>query len=104
VWKAELLGALGGLLTALAALQKLRGYRNPYNRRSPRPSSGVLAGALTGLLGVAILHSGAFQLDPVEANSLLAFAILFGAAQELLSPHQPKSQRNRRSRDSGASS
>jgi hypothetical protein len=84
VWQVELLGALGGFVTALAALQKLRGYRNPYNLPLVQAAVRVPAGALTGLVGILILQSGAFQLDPAEGNAVVAYAIVFGAAQELV--------------------
>jgi hypothetical protein len=84
VWQVQLLGALGGFVTALAALQKLRGYRNPYNLPLVQAAVRVPAGALTGLIGILILQSGAFQLDPAEGNTVVAYAIVFGAAQELV--------------------
>jgi hypothetical protein len=82
VWKVELLGALGGLLIALATLQRLRGYRNPYALPFVQALLKIPAGALTGLIGTVIVQSGAFSIDPVSGNKLVAYVILFGAAQE----------------------
>lgn len=84
VWKVELLGAIGGLLAALAALQKLRGYRNPYNLPFVQALLKIPAGALTALIGTIIVQSGAFSIDPVDGNKLVAYVILFGVAQELV--------------------
>lgn len=85
VWKVELLGALGGLLAALTALQRLRGYRNPYNLPFVQALLKIPAGALTALVGLIFMQSGILFLEPVtDIKELVAYAILFAVAQELI--------------------
>lgn len=83
-WKVELLGALGGLLTALVAIEKLRGYRYPYNLPLVQAVLKIPAGAFTALVGVIVVQSGSFGIDPVSGPEMAAYVILLGAAQELI--------------------
>ena len=84
VWEVEALGALGGLVAAIGALTKLRGFRNPYNLPLVQAALKVPMGALTGLVGVILVQSGSFLIDPQTGNALIAYAVFFGAAQELV--------------------
>jgi hypothetical protein len=80
VWQAELLGALGGLLAVLAALQRLRGFRTLYNLPLVQALLKIPAGALTGLLGLVLMQGGVFFLEPQRGSALVAYVIFFGAS------------------------
>jgi hypothetical protein len=84
VWQVELLGAFGGLLAALGAIQRLRGFRNPYNLPLVQAFLKIPAGALTGLAGIVLMQSGVIFLEPQEGTALAAYAIFFGAAQDVI--------------------
>lgn len=84
VWQTELLGALGGLAAALAGIRRLRGFRNPYNLPLVQALLKIPSGALTGLLGVVLMQSGIVFLEPQSGGALVAYAVVFGAAQDVV--------------------
>jgi len=84
VWQAELLGAVGGLLALLTSIQRLRGFRNPYNLPVFQALLKIPAGALTGLLGLVLMQSGILFLEPQLGNAAVAYVIFFGAAQDVI--------------------
>lgn len=84
VWQAELLGALGGLAAALAGIRRLRGFRNPYNLPLVQALLKIPSGALTGLLGVVLMQGGIVFLEPQSGGALVAYAVIFGAAQDVV--------------------
>lgn len=81
-----LVGALGGFVTALAALRSSGPSTSAY---SLTPALGLLkvpAGAVTALLGVMLWNSGTVPgLDPLPSTGAVAAAgLVLGASQELL--------------------
>ena len=84
VWQVELLGAFGGLLAALGAIQRLRGFRSPYNLPLVQAFLKIPAGALTALAGIVLMQSGVLFLQPQAGTALAAYAIFFGVAQDVV--------------------
>lgn len=86
VGEVELIGALGGLLSIAFGLGD---SGPPPSRYNPRPQQAMLkpvAGAATALIGVLVIQSG-ILVAPVTSVSeplLLAYAAVFGFAQQLL--------------------
>jgi hypothetical protein len=82
----ELIGAIGGLLSIAFGLGSVE---TPPSRYNPRPQQAALkpvAGAATGLIGVLLIQSD-ILIAPASTTSeslLLAYAAIFGFAQQLL--------------------
>jgi hypothetical protein len=86
VLEVELIGAIGGLLSIAFGLG---GATTPPSRYNPRPQQALLkpvAGAATGLIGVMLVQSNIVIAPTSEASEtlLLAYAAIFGFAQQLL--------------------
>lgn len=82
----ELVGAIGGLLSIAFGLGSVE---TPPSRYNPRPQQGALkpaAGAATALIGVLLVQSGVLIAPAASASEslLLAYAAIFGFAQQLL--------------------
>jgi hypothetical protein len=85
IWHIEFVGALGGTLAGLAALRNLQGQAVTYALPYWMALLKVPAGALTGLLGTLWLQNNVFGLLTSQpGNRVLAYAALFGVAQEAL--------------------
>jgi hypothetical protein len=83
IWQIELVGALGGLLAAVAALREHEGYRGPYGLPLTQSLLKIPSGALTGLLGAIWLQSGVLgAISPQSGARLFAYVAVFGFAQE----------------------
>lgn len=82
----ELIGALGGLLSIAFGLGS---SGPPPSRYNPRPQQAMLkpvAGAATALIGVLLIQSGIVVAPTTSVSEpvLLAYAAVFGFAQQLL--------------------
>ncbi len=83
VWQILLVGGLGGLLAAVAALRRLQGFRGPYSLPLVQAALKIPTGALTGLLGALFVQNAVFDLfAPQPGSEILAYVALFGYAQE----------------------
>ena len=84
IWPIELIGALAGFIVAITSLRKLSG-RGPYGLRSAQAALKVPMGALTALVGMLLLQSGALEIGPLESKAaFIGWVLVFGAAQELV--------------------
>ena len=81
-----LMGVLGAALSATLAVQKLRGTAAPYAVPVSLAFFKLPAGALTAIAGLLLIKGGFVpgfsQLD--SQGQILAYAILFGVAQHLV--------------------
>ena len=81
-----LMGLLGGALSATFTVQKLRGTSTPYGVPVALAVLKLPAGALTAITGLMLLYGkfipGLSELD--SQGQILAYAILFGIAQHLV--------------------
>jgi hypothetical protein len=83
LWRVELVGALGGLLSAIAAIRRLDGVRGPYGLPATQLAMKIPAGSLTGVLGALWLQGRVLGLVVTQPElQLLAYVALFGFAQE----------------------
>ncbi len=81
----ESAGAVGGLLMALFALIRLTVYSGPVALPLWQALVRVPAGAAAALVGAILLQSGLFtSIVPQTRTELLGYAVLFGAAPEIL--------------------
>jgi hypothetical protein len=80
-----LMGLLGGALSATFGIQKLRGTSTPYAIPVALSFMKLPAGALTGIVGLVLVHGefipGLSELD--SQGQILAYAVLLGVAQHL---------------------
>ena len=81
-----LLGALGGTLGAAFVLMRARAtVASRYDTRTAQIAIKPIVGAATGLLGVLLVQSELLVAPAaVSASALLAYAALFGFAQQLV--------------------
>ncbi|MGZ4549700.1 MAG: hypothetical protein ACXVF0_09375 [Blastococcus sp.] len=81
-----LIGLAGAAVTGAAALRRLRGTSTPFAVPATLLVLKLPTGALTAFLGLILLHGnfvpGLSALD--SSDQILAWALLFGAAQQLL--------------------
>jgi hypothetical protein len=81
----EVAGALGGLLMALFALVRLTVYSGPVALPLWQALIRIPAGATAGLVGAILLQSQLLNsIVPQSRSALLGYAVLFGAAPEIL--------------------
>lgn len=83
VLEVELLGSLGGLLSGVAALQRLKGYQRSYGLPLAQTMLKIPVGAASGFVGVLLLQRGVLT-TAVKAQRwtyVLAYAVVFGFAQ-----------------------
>lgn len=81
----ELLGALGGLLSAVFFLKGLQAVRGPYGLPLAQGILKVPTGAAVALVGIWVLQRGVLGvLTPQSGDKIIAYAILFGFAQQAL--------------------
>jgi hypothetical protein len=80
-----LMGLLGGALSATFGIQKLRGTSTPYAIPVALSFMKLPAGALTGIVGLVLVHGefipGLSELD--SQGQILAYAVVLGVAQHL---------------------
>jgi hypothetical protein len=81
----ELLGAMGGLLSAVVFLKDLQAVRGPFGLPLTQGILKIPTGAAVALVGIWILQRGVLNfLTPQGGDKLIAWAILFGFAQQAL--------------------
>jgi hypothetical protein len=81
----EAAGAVGGLLMALFALIRLTVYSGPVALPLWQALVRIPAGAAAGLVGAVLVQSGLFSsIVPQTRTQLLGYAVLFGAAPEIV--------------------
>jgi hypothetical protein len=79
----ELLGALGGLLSAVFFLKGLQAVRGPYGLPLAQGILKVPTGAAVALVGIWVLQRGVLGLlTPQSGDKVIAYAVLFGFAQQ----------------------
>jgi hypothetical protein len=80
-----LMGLLGGALSATFGIQRLRGTSTPYAIPVALSFMKLPAGALTGIVGLVLVHGefvpGLSELD--SQGQILAYAVVLGVAQHL---------------------
>jgi hypothetical protein len=85
VLELELAGVLGGLVAALWALLRLDVFAGPYRVTLYQSLLRIPAGAVVALFGALLLQSGALDLLVAQqGDKLLAYAVVFGFAPEVL--------------------
>jgi hypothetical protein len=85
LFQVEFVGAIAGLLAALVALARSSHTPSPYSIPSAQVMFKAAAGAATALVGVLLLQGGALVgLSKQPGSSVLAYAALFGFAQQIL--------------------
>lgn len=84
-WSVELVGAGGGALAALLALTRFSGFTDPFGLPTTQALLRIPTAAATSLFGVVLMQTAALDvLRPQEGTKVLAFAFVFGYAQEPL--------------------
>jgi hypothetical protein len=82
----ELVGALAAALSAAVALRGMRGTATPYSLPTALAVLKIPTGALSAVLGILLLRGefipGLSALD--TSGQIIAWAIVFGAAQQLV--------------------
>lgn len=84
-WQVELIGSLGGALAAVLALNRFSGFTDPASLPVTQALLRIPTAAVTGLVGVVLMQSSVLDaLMPQSGTKVLAYAFLFGYAQEPL--------------------
>ncbi|HEY0638085.1 MAG TPA: hypothetical protein VGD67_10595 [Pseudonocardiaceae bacterium] len=79
----EAWGLLGGLISAVAGMRRMRGSRDPAGLHLAQLALKLPAGALTAVFGIVLLQAEIVPpLARIGSDRIAAFAILFGFAQE----------------------
>lgn len=85
LFEVEFVGAIAGLLAALVTLARSSHTPSPYSIPSAQVVFKAAAGAATALVGVLLLQGGTLVgLSKQPGSSVLAYAALFGFAQQIL--------------------
>jgi hypothetical protein len=80
-----LLGLLGGALAAAVSVRKIKCTSSPYNVAVALALLKCPAGALTALVGLIVIAGGFVPgLTGLQTPQILAYALMFGYAQQLL--------------------
>lgn len=84
-WKIELLGAFGGAVAAVLAINRFSGYTDPHGLPLYQAILRIPMAAATSVLGIVLLQNEVIDaLKPQPDDAALAYAVLFGYAQEPL--------------------
>jgi hypothetical protein len=84
-WAVALIGSLGGAVAAVLALNRFSGFTDPSGLPTAQALLRIPMAATTSLVGVLLMQTSALgALKPQTGTSLLAFAFIFGYAQEPL--------------------
>jgi hypothetical protein len=85
VWAVEAVGAFGGAIAAVLAINRFSGFSDPYGLPLYQALLRIPMATATALLGVVLMQNSVIDaLKPQTGTKLLAYAILFGYAQEPL--------------------
>ncbi len=85
VFGIELAGMLGGILSVVIPLATGERIKTPYRVFNHQMLLKVLAGAATGLAGVALVDSGFVSvLTVTSSTTIIGYAIFFGFSQQAL--------------------
>ena len=85
VWHIELVGLIGGVLAAAAALLKIPVSHEPYNLKRAQTLVKLPLSALTALVGVMLVQSDVLDVfEPQPTPTILMYAVIFGYSQELV--------------------
>jgi hypothetical protein len=80
-----LMGALGGLVSAVLTLRTLHGFRGPFGLYTAQSALKIPTGAGLAMIGVLFLQSGVLgAFDPQDGSQVFAYAAMFGFAQQVL--------------------
>ncbi|MGK3943618.1 hypothetical protein ABK046_34970 [Streptomyces caeruleatus] len=79
-------GLAGAALTSVAALRRIAGTSSPYSLPIAAAALKFPTGAVTAILGILLIHGGFLPgLSALDTRAqLLAWAVIFGAAQQLV--------------------
>jgi hypothetical protein len=78
----EFLGAMGGLLSAVATLRAARNFQRFYGLPLAQSILKIPAGAISALAGVLLVqHRLLGSIGPFSRETIVAYALLFGVAQ-----------------------
>ncbi|GAA2122230.1 hypothetical protein GCM10009759_72590 [Kitasatospora saccharophila] len=82
----EACGILGATLTALLSLHEWRGTVTPYKIQLASASLKIPSGALSAVIGITMIRAGFIPglTDLDSSTQILAWAIVFGASQHLI--------------------
>ena len=84
-WQIELIGAFGGAIGAVLAVNRFSGYTDPNGLPLYQALLRIPMAMAISLLGVVLMQSGILDaLKPQPSEVVLAYAVLFGYAQEPL--------------------
>src|SRR4051794_37309180 len=79
VWEVELMGALGGAIGAVLAINRFSGFTDPNGLPLYQALLRIPVAAAVALLGVLLLQNGVIDaLKPQSADAVLAYAVVFG--------------------------
>ncbi len=85
VFALELAGMFGGLLSIVIPLATGERVKTPYGIFNNLLILKILAGAATAVVGVMLVVSGLVSQLPIESSAaILAYAVVFGFAQQLV--------------------
>lgn len=79
-------GAAAGIFAGITSLRRCRGTSTPYSVPTALWLLKGPTGALSAILGILLIRSGLIGegIGPTTAAALVAWAVIFGAAQQLL--------------------
>jgi hypothetical protein len=83
---AAAVGAAAGIFSGIASLRRCHGTSTPYSVPTALWLLKAPTGALSAILGILLIRSGLVgaSFGPTTAAGLVAWAIIFGSAQQLL--------------------
>jgi hypothetical protein len=85
VWHVELAGLIGGLLAAAATLLRIPVTHEPYNLKRAQTLVKLPLSGLTAIVGLMLLQSSVIDaLRPQTTPTVLAYAVVFGYSQQLV--------------------
>jgi hypothetical protein len=85
VWEVEVVAAIGGAITAVLALNRFSGFTDPFGLPTIQALVRIPMAAVIGLFGILLMQTSTLgALKPQDGTAILAYAFLFGYAQEPL--------------------
>jgi len=79
------IGAAAGILSGIASIRRMRGTSTPYSIPTALWFFKAPCGALSAVLGLQLVRAGlGEELGATSVAALTAWAVIFGAAQELV--------------------